>query len=48
MREYFSAFDDEMIVSSDCELAAKITNDCMAKGIAIGAVDAVIVSMIHS
>ena len=48
LREYLSAFDVEMIVSSDYELAAKITNDCMAKGIAISAVDAVIVSMVHS
>ena len=48
LKEYLSAFDDEVIHTHEYEIAAKLTNDCIAKGIAISAIDAIIAACINS
>ncbi len=48
LKEYLSAFDDEVIHTHEYELAAKLTNDCMSKGIAISAIDAIIAACVYS
>jgi predicted nucleic acid-binding protein len=47
LKEYLSAFDDDVIYTHEYELAAKVTNDCIAKGIAISSIDAIIASVVH-
>jgi len=44
LKMHLSAFEDEMIITDDYENAAKISNNCIAKGIAVTAVDALIVA----
>jgi hypothetical protein len=44
LKSHLSAFEDEPIITEDYENAAKISNDCIAKGFAVTAIDALIVS----
>ncbi len=48
LKEYLSAFDDEVIHTHEYEIAAKLTNDCISKGIAISAIDAIIAACVYS
>ena len=47
LKEHLSAFIDDVIYTHEYEAAAKICNDCMSKGIAISAIDAIIAAVIH-
>lgn len=44
LKEYMEAFQDEPIETNDYENAAAISNKCIAKGIAVTAIDALIVA----
>ena len=46
LKEYLEAFEDEPITTETYENAAQIANDCMKRGIAISAIDAIIVSVV--
>lgn len=48
LKDYLSAFDDEVIHTHEYEIAAKLTNSCIAKGIAISAIDAIIAACLYS
>ena len=46
LKTYLSPFEDEVIHTHEYELAAKISNDCMTKGIAISSIDAIITAVV--
>jgi predicted nucleic acid-binding protein len=46
LKDYLQAFEDEPVTTEDYEYAAKIANECMKNGIAISAIDAIIVAVI--
>ncbi|MEN9309205.1 MAG: hypothetical protein RL173_3137, partial [Fibrobacterota bacterium] len=46
LKEYLQAFEDEPITTEAYEYAAKVANGCMKNGIAISAIDAIIVAVI--
>lgn len=45
LRTELRAFPDEQVVTSDYELAAKTSNECRARGLALSVVDALICSI---
>lgn len=47
LRKTLSAFRDEPVETADHEAAAKASNDCRAKGIAISVVDILICAIAH-
>lgn len=47
LKDYLSAFEDDVIYTHEYEKAAKITNDCIAKGIAISSIDAIIAAVVN-
>ena len=46
LKTYLSPFEDEVIHTHEYELAAKISNDCISKGIAISSIDAIITASV--
>jgi predicted nucleic acid-binding protein len=46
LKEYLQAFEDEPITTEAYEYAAKVANGCMKNGMAISAIDAIIVAVI--
>ena len=47
LRKTLSAFPDELVDTGDHEAAAKASNDCRAKGIAVSLVDILICAVAH-
>jgi predicted nucleic acid-binding protein len=46
LKDYLQAFEDEPVTTEAYEYAAKIANECMKNGVAISAIDAIIVAII--
>jgi len=47
LKSHLASFEDETIDTSDYENAAKVFNDCRAKGITASAIDSLIVAVIQ-